>query len=424
MLNTYKRGATWWIGGQNAHGVVIPRHSTKCKVKGPDGKISPEGKAAAAAYLRKIDTATEWPMPLALQEPEPEPTPALTLTESLERYLVFKRPEHKGTSPRIARWSITSQIIEPLAKLKPPVTTVDQLTQDHFVNLQDGWLDRVEAGTLAFNSLVTFRGQSRAWLQYLVDKDLLARNPWKGMKWPKPEEGGDEVKATMPLDLDDDHANWRKIRESVIPFCEGKILLDGKPGRKRHTNPLWRHPEAFLCFLELMYHTGLRRSDTLRFDPSKLKATEFGNWVYESKQKKTRKPVTVWLEPWLAERIMALPRLSTGLPFYEPELYGGEKEEDYLSHYVAKPLRELGKFIGVPGLRCHRFRDSFAVNWLNAGGSLDDLKELLGHTKLATTERYYAPFVKSRKKAIEQRLCRNRSQSNPAIRLTVVPPAA
>ena len=36
----------------------------------------------------------------------------------------------------------------------------------------------------------------------------------------------------------------------------------------------------------------------------------------------------------------------------------------------------------------HRFRDSFAVRFLEAGGAIDDLQTLLGHADLSTTLRY------------------------------------
>lgn len=49
----------------------------------------------------------------------------------------------------------------------------------------------------------------------------------------------------------------------------------------------------------------------------------------------------------------------------------------------------------------HRFRDSFSVALLENGKDLRTVQQLLGHTSLRTTEKYYAPFVESRQREIE-----------------------
>ncbi len=43
----------------------------------------------------------------------------------------------------------------------------------------------------------------------------------------------------------------------------------------------------------------------------------------------------------------------------------------------------------------HRFRDTFSVRLLELGNTLHTVQLLLGHTSIKTTEKHYAPFVKS-----------------------------
>ena len=51
----------------------------------------------------------------------------------------------------------------------------------------------------------------------------------------------------------------------------------------------------------------------------------------------------------------------------------------------------------VDNFRSHRLRDTFAVGLLLAGVSMEDVSVLLGHSSIRTTERFYAPWNKSRR---------------------------
>lgn len=51
----------------------------------------------------------------------------------------------------------------------------------------------------------------------------------------------------------------------------------------------------------------------------------------------------------------------------------------------------------VEDFRSHRLRDTFAVELLLAGVAMQDVSVLLGHSSIQTTERYYAPWNKSRR---------------------------
>ena len=164
--------------------------------------------------------------------------------------------------------------------------------------------------------------------------------------------------------------------------------------------PLTLNPEVFLALLELMYETGLRRSDAIVFEPDLIRPTTLGGFEYTTEMRKTGDSVTVYPPAWLVEKLRALPRLDAQgrYPFYD----GKGNEQSYLTAYLNKPLRELGTSLCIFGLRPHRFRDSFAVNCLNARVTMDELQRYLGHKSRATTERYYNAFVDSRKEALER----------------------
>lgn len=70
---------------------------------------------------------------------------------------------------------------------------------------------------------------------------------------------------------------------------------------------------------------------------------------------------------------------------------------------VEKILRRIGKDAGVAKVHPHRFRRTMATNVLKKGMPLEEVKELLGHTKLDTTM-IYCTISKDNVKHSHQRL--------------------
>jgi integrase/recombinase XerD len=56
---------------------------------------------------------------------------------------------------------------------------------------------------------------------------------------------------------------------------------------------------------------------------------------------------------------------------------------------------------GITPCGAHRLRDTFAVEFLKAGGLIQDLAMLLGHSSTRTTERHYMPWNKSRQQRLD-----------------------
>ena len=73
---------------------------------------------------------------------------------------------------------------------------------------------------------------------------------------------------------------------------------------------------------------------------------------------------------------------QTGQPFF-----AGER--GMLSRSgVQQILERIGARAGVTGVHPHRFRHTFSVEFLRAGGDWRTLQELLGHTDIRMTQRY------------------------------------
>lgn len=66
----------------------------------------------------------------------------------------------------------------------------------------------------------------------------------------------------------------------------------------------------------------------------------------------------------------------------------GGRENHLDKSALRKTIQKIGKQAGVTGVTLHRFRHTFAINFLRNGGTPLELKELLGHSKLETVMIY------------------------------------
>ena len=71
-------------------------------------------------------------------------------------------------------------------------------------------------------------------------------------------------------------------------------------------------------------------------------------------------------------------------PLFESSRRGGPMDRDSLR----KLINRLGARAGVAGATPHRFRHTFAINFLRNGGNMAALQDLLGHASMEMVRRY------------------------------------
>lgn len=407
-MELYKRGGrngVWHVGeGYNKKGVLIPRHTTKCR-----------DRKAAQAYLDDVvDELTEWTGRRSVTKPAPvtvAPDRGLTLIDAMEKWLLkyARRPTTQDQFRRVVK----VETIDALAKIG--IKHLAEVGPVHVNDLQEGWLSR----GLMLNAVLSYRNPSATMFNHFAKCEVIPRSPWKSIPAPKEikptieeqvdgDAEIDEGRATLPLDPEGGDKNWQLIRSSIVPYLQA---------RRFKLNQIALLPDSFLAFLELLYETGLRRGDATLFRPDKIRPTAKGGYSYKTMQTKTNRPVVVFLEPWLADKLRSLPKLSwrgpemktAGMyPFWDGSLGGLGRIRKYMDNKIGNIMRDMGEGLGFRvaddnSLRPHRFRDSFAVNMLNGGMALQDVSRMLGHKNVKITQDYYLPFVRSSEDALEAR---------------------
>ena len=85
------------------------------------------------------------------------------------------------------------------------------------------------------------------------------------------------------------------------------------------------------------------------------------------------------------------------LPGQAHYFWSGKSQPVTTASYWRKRLNQVARRAGVKDFRTHRLRHTFAVEFLLAHRSIEDLCTLLGHSSINTTERHYAQWNMARR---------------------------
>ena len=139
--------------------------------------------------------------------------------------------------------------------------------------------------------------------------------------------------------------------------------------------------------LEILYATGMRRSEVSSLKVSDL---DFSRMVFRVSGKGDKERFVPfarylydWLEKFLEARKIAFPGTS------EPWLFLNRKGERFSPESIYHLVRKhLSAVTTLEQRSPHVLRHSFATHLSNNGADLNAIKELLGHSNLASTQVY------------------------------------
>ena len=109
------------------------------------------------------------------------------------------------------------------------------------------------------------------------------------------------------------------------------------------------------------------------------------------------------IPPEAAKDILAGANKGTAYLFYDPA--GRSKV-----NFARERGREISAAFTAARIHCgghmvsHRLRDTFAVDLLGKGESMELVSRLLGHKSIATTQKHYAPWNKAQQDTTNARV--------------------
>jgi integrase len=147
-------------------------------------------------------------------------------------------------------------------------------------------------------------------------------------------------------------------------------------------------PERIYWPVVLALYTGMRRGEVqaLRWNDVDRKRGLIRVWRTYCKINKKSKggtkngkiryvPISATLGKLLDERAVASKLQILVVPFFSPEVF-------------LREFHRISETLGLPIIRFHDLRHTFASNFLMAGGNLYDLQHMLGHSSVKVTEQY------------------------------------
>jgi integrase/recombinase XerC len=141
-----------------------------------------------------------------------------------------------------------------------------------------------------------------------------------------------------------------------------------------------------ICLAELLYGSGLRVSEALALDAGRLSADAASVRILGKGNKERMAPMTDTAKAALSAWLPLRPLLASP---GERALFVGVRGKRLNRREAIRIIEELCRRAGLPQpVSPHGLRHSFATHLLEAGADLRSVQELMGHARLATTQRY------------------------------------
>lgn len=284
----------------------------------------------------------------------------ITLSQAIEGWQLSA--DSRRLSPNTIReYHVTFRKFRAWLDADPPLAKITKTQVKEFLAAQDH---------LTKKSLLNYHiGLSSLWT-WAVQEDIIPVQIIRQIPRPSPEK-----RDIQPYTETDIRAMLGSLKTSQSY---------SRPGKKETTHSL-AHAERHRAILLVLLDTGIRAGELCGLDIHDMDQRNHEIFVFGKGSKERRVPFcagtgqAVWR--YLTQR--------TDSHIGEP-LFTTEEGRRLTVHRLGDIIETIANRASITGANCHRFRHTFAINFLRNGGDVYSLQRILGHSTLQMCKRYLA----------------------------------
>ena len=246
----------------------------------------------------------------------------------------------------------------------------------------------------------------RAFFRFCVDREWVIKNPASKLK----------VKATVEEKEPFTPGEFDRIMQAAYLYQDGRGHVNQENAQELRT------------FILVLRYSGLRISDGVQLERTQLvPGAEGDGYGLMVQQQKVRRTVYIPLpdgrdgQPDVVGALHSLPLKNEKYFFWDghgdPERAVNNWRSRLTKLFTLAELRTGGgkPFASKP--HPHRFRHTFAAEYLNAGVPIETVSLLLGHASVRVTEKHYAKFNRARQVRIDDAVRKAWKAKRPQLRV-------
>jgi len=299
-----------------------------------------------------------------------EPSAAVTLADAWES-LLADLEARKLSEQTIRKYKLLERQMKAYAEERG-LRMLEQFDLDALSKFRATWKDGPRTARKKLERL-------RAFFWFALKRKWVSDNPASDLKAPKVT-----LCPTLPF-----------TREEMLRILAAVDKYRQEFPRRDKENAL-----RLRGLVLLLRYAGMRIGDAVSLTVDRIQ----GNRLFLYTQK-TGVPVNTVLPDFVLKTLDATPKVTEQHFFWN----GMDNLEIVLRGW-RKTFAKLFDLAKVKNGHAHRFRDTFAVELLLAGVPIERVSILLGHESVRTTEKHYAPWVKSRQEQLEADVARTWQQ--------------
>lgn len=292
-------------------------------------------------------------------------TNSITLTQALQGYQLHL--DARALSPHtIADYHNTYRLLQ---QHLDPHTPVDQITTHHIQTFLAHHANRVSRKTLNNYHI----GLSALWT-WMIHTGLVETHIIRQI--PRPQPPPPDIQPYTDTDI---HAILNAIGRS-------KPTRTDATSRVSPTTRALKHPDRHRAIIYLLLDTGMRASELCRLTLADLDLKNRTIHLLGKGGKHRHVPIS----PRTAQILWKYITLHRADARLNQPLIITANNRPIKRRMLHERITNICKRAGVKGATLHRFRHTFAINYLRNGGNLYALQQILGHTRLDMVKHYLA----------------------------------